>query len=116
MKWGRAVVVPVIPVLGGVANRKQQLCFSSFRFVFFFPTHLPLSSGLTHLLLVALWFERVYEQAISAFWMLVPLAVRPSTWIIVSKDVLESAAKYNSMRFCPPPFPFSSKPADTDVT
>ena len=30
--------------------------------------------------------------------------------------MLESAAKYNSTCFCPPPSPFSSKPADTDVT
>lgn len=71
------MAVPVTPVLSGVANREQQLHVSSFPFVFFSPTCLPFSSDLTCLLLVALWFERVYEQATSAFWMLVPLAIRP---------------------------------------
>lgn len=54
-------------VLGGVASRKEQLRVSSFPFVFFSPTCLLLSSGLTCLLLVALWFERVSEQATWAF-------------------------------------------------
>lgn len=29
--------------------------------------------------------------------------------------MLQSADKYNNMRFCPPPFPLSPKSADTDV-
>lgn len=70
------MVVPVISALSGVANRKQQLHVSSFPFIFFSSNCLPLSSDLSDLLLLALWFERVYEQTTSTFWMLVPLAIR----------------------------------------
>lgn len=117
LKWGWVMAIPSMFVLSGVANRKQQHHVSSFSFVSFSPTHLPLSSGLTCLLLVALWFERLYKQATSAFFgCQFPWQWDPSTPIIFFKNMLESATKYNSVCFCLPPFPVQLKTRHIDVT
>lgn len=99
----------MISALSGVANRNQQLHVSSSPFIFFSSNCLPFSSGLSHLLLLASWFERVCEQITSNFWMLVPLAIR----IFHPNYLFKGCAGTSSS---PPPSPFSSKPANTDVT